>query len=141
MNEDLTSKHELGEAIGGAFDEAALEPIDDDETDGGNTAAKQLADLLLAPPEKAEIKSGDSTKLFVTIQKLQRPGASADELNNVGCAWALLAYNEARLDYWPRAKEALQASAAHEKATDKQKKRSEENLGHVKKAQAEMELT
>jgi hypothetical protein len=128
-----------GEPLGGEpFEDAGVEPIDPVDGGGGPSGpAETLAALLLADPEKSEIKSGATDKLFAAIQKLQRPGADPDALNNAGCAWALLAYSEARVDYWPRALKALKASADHQQASVAQKTRAEDNHQRVVEARQE----
>lgn len=129
---------QLGEALGGGLlDEAVIEPIDPDEPVA--EAAKLLGELVVADPERDKITSGVVGEVFAAIRTLDRPGATSDALNNVGCAWALLAYNEGRLEYWPRARQGLKASHDHKDATEGQRARATENLERVKAARTAME--
>ena len=123
----------LGEALGAKalIEDVGVAPID--VVDVGTTvpeAAAELGKLLLAEPAKDLIKTGTVPSLYSAAQKLDRPSADADERNNLGCAWALLAYSEPRADYWPRALAALDASKDSAK-TDAQRQRAEGNRMHV----------
>jgi hypothetical protein len=130
------NEHELdglGERLGedALAEEEGIAPIDVIDL-GANTpeAATELAKLLLADPAKALIKAGTVASLYLAVQKLERPNADVDERNNLGCAWALLAYNEGRSDYWPRALDALDASEGIA-TTDEQKRRVKVNREYV----------
>jgi hypothetical protein len=136
MNVDAEGVGQIGEALGGGLlADVDIGPIDPDEP--GDAVARELAKLVVADhPQKDDIKSGVVAKVFAAVQKLDHPRANADELNLVGCGWALLAYKEARLDYWPRATASLVASRDYPKATPEQTGRATENIEHVKNARA-----
>jgi hypothetical protein len=129
------------EALGRALEEAGLEPIDVvDKKTKLPPAAAALKKLRFADAQKAKIVSGVPTQIFDAVQKLERPDADADDLNNLGCAWALLAYLQKKIEYWPRAEKALEGSKAHEGANREQQKRAEANLEHVRTARLEAEF-
>jgi hypothetical protein len=131
----------LGERLGeeALAEETGIAPID--VIDLGShlpEAATELGKLLLAEPAKDLIKDGSVSSLYSAVQKLDRPNADADDRNNLGCAWALLAYNEGRDDYWPRALAALDDS--ERLATDEQKKRVEVNRDYIVNARRASEM-
>ena len=132
MNADKLDK--LGERLGEealAKETDFVAPID--VIDVGShlpEAAIELGKLLLAEPAKDLIGGGSVSSLYSAVQKLDRPDADVDARNNLGCAWALLAYKEGRADYWPRALAVLDDSERLA-TTDEQRKRVKVNRDYV----------
>jgi hypothetical protein len=100
--------------------------------DGPAPKPDPLGNLVWAAASATISKAIEAHDYDTIIQALGGK-SSADELNNLGCAWALLAQREGRLRYWQRAIDAL-TRAAEPAADEQQAKRRAANAEHVQAA-------
>jgi hypothetical protein len=115
------------------LDMTPIGPIDDDPKPDPkpDLVKKELAKLAFAPPMKDELKAGH---YFEVVQALDKEKLTADEANNLGCAWAWLAHRDGEVDYWRSAIEALKKGIDAPKNGMERKERAERNLKHVRAA-------
>jgi hypothetical protein len=130
MRDETRSAADENFAIG-PLDAAPIGPIDTDPAPADAVPGKKkLALLEFARPKKALLESGD---YLGVIQALDQERPPPDDANNLGCAWAWLAYTEDDYALWDKAIAALRR-AQEGATTDKQRARAKKNLELVQEA-------
>jgi hypothetical protein len=112
------------------FDIAPIAPIAEEPppTDLAKEALAELEPAERMPP------AYEKGRYLEVVQALQKETLTADEANNLGCAWAWLAHEDGDQEKWLAASEALTKSRELSQAGSAELKRAEKNLARVQAA-------